>query len=471
MSSIKRNVIYNISYQILALIVPLTTAPYISRVLGADGIGIYSYTFSIAHYFVLFTMLGVLNYGNRSISRVRDDDKLRSSTFWSIYIFQLLTGLVILILYGIYVGFFYEGNKLVALIQYIYVISGVIDISWFYFGIEKFKLTTLISGITKVVNLLAILLLIKRADQVWLYAGIVSGGLLINAVIYWILLPKYIHWERISWRQICMHIKPNLMLFIPVIAVSIYKYMDKIMLGAMANMTEVGYFENAEKLINIPSAIITAVGIVMLPRIANIVANGQNDNVKKYNYETMFFVMFLSVAMTFGLAGIADEFIPVFYGSEFSSSVSVIMYLLPSILFISWANVIRTQYLLPNSKDKNYCLSVLFGAVVNAIINTLLIPRLGAIGAAIGTTIAEGTVCIIQTIIAWKYMQIKKYLINGLPFIAIGIIMYIGIHKIYINNSLITTVARIVVGIIIYFILSYAYVWLYHRNEFEILRK
>ena len=101
MSSIKRNVIYNISYQILALIVPLTTAPYISRVLGADGIGIYSYTFSIAHYFVLFTMLGVLNYGNRSISRVRDDDKLRSSTFWSTYIFQLLTGVVFSFIWNI----------------------------------------------------------------------------------------------------------------------------------------------------------------------------------------------------------------------------------------------------------------------------------------------------------------------------------------------------------------------------------
>ena len=92
---LRKNLIYNIFYQILIIILPLITAPYISRVLGSHNVGVYSYTQAFANYFYLFAMLGVNNYGNRTIAAVRDDRYEVSKTFWEIFSFQFILGLII----------------------------------------------------------------------------------------------------------------------------------------------------------------------------------------------------------------------------------------------------------------------------------------------------------------------------------------------------------------------------------------
>ena len=148
-SNLKLNILYNIFYQILILIVPLVTAPYVSRVLGSSGMGIYGYTYSVSMYFVLFSMLGVLNYGNRELSQVRENKEQASKTFWGIYSVQLFMGIAMTILYLIYVLLLSKDNQLVATLQVFYILSGVLDISWFYFGIERFRLTTTVSAINK----------------------------------------------------------------------------------------------------------------------------------------------------------------------------------------------------------------------------------------------------------------------------------------------------------------------------------
>ena len=137
----KKNFIYNILYQILILIIPLITMPYVSRILGADGIGIYSYTYSIAYYFMIVAMLGLNNYGNGTIAKVRDNKEELSKQFFSIYGFQVLSSLIMIILYISYIFIFDNQYKIIALIQSMYVISSMFDINWFFFGIEKFKLT------------------------------------------------------------------------------------------------------------------------------------------------------------------------------------------------------------------------------------------------------------------------------------------------------------------------------------------
>lgn len=128
--SIKKNIIYNIGYQVLSFIVPTITAPYISRVLGAGGMGLYSYTFSIAHYFVLLCMLGVLNYGNREIAMAKDKESM-SNKFWTIYSNQLFFGLLSIFLYFIFVFYYIHDDMLVYCLQSLYILSGVLDISWF----------------------------------------------------------------------------------------------------------------------------------------------------------------------------------------------------------------------------------------------------------------------------------------------------------------------------------------------------
>lgn len=454
MPSLKRNILYNVGYQVLSLIVPLITAPYISRVLGANGMGLYGYTFSIAHYFVLFCMLGVLNYGNREISMISEDKYSLSKKFWNIYFNQFIFGIISLVVYYCFVCVYIKENQFIYILQSLYIVSGILDISWFYFGIERFKVTTSVSAINKILTTVLIFVCVKEIDDVWIYTLIIAGGTLLNNIVYWLLLGKNINFVKWKFNDSMKHLKPLLLLFIPVIAVNIYKYIDKIMLGAMVNLDEVGIFEAAEKLTNLPVCFIAAIGTVMLPRISKLIGSKDIKNVQRYNTLSLNLVMFLASGMAFGLFGIANVFVPLFYGVAFKEASYVLMYLSPCLLFVSWANVIRTQYLLPNRKDVLFCASVIAGAIVNVIANIILVPKYGAVGAAISTLIAEVIVCIVQSIVAAKDIKILSSIFSSLIYILIGMIMYIIIINIISDSAILTVIIRVGVGTLTYVILS-----------------
>ena len=456
-NSIKKNFFYNASYQVLTLILPLITTPYISRVMGAERVGIYSYAYSIASYFGLFILLGLNNYGNRTIAGARDNKDKLSKTFWSIYILQILLGVVVVFIYLGYC-FFMSKNQLMALIQLIYLVSVMLDINWFFFGMEQFKLTVTRNTIIKILTVVSILCFVKSVDDLYIYAMIMVTGPLISQLYLWLFLRKYISFSKISWNDIVQHIIPNLTLFIPVIAISLYTTMAKILLGSMSDMTEVGYFESANKLTIIPSTAITALGTVMLPRISNMVAHGQHNETMQYLQKSLIISVFLSISMALGLSAVSKEFVPFFYGEGFVKCEILIPILVLSSIFISWANVIRTQYLIPYKKDKIYIQSVFLGAIFNILINILLIPMFQSVGAALGSLCAEIAVCCYQTFKVRKELKIKLYLKQSIPFAISGIIMYITVMIVpFFHNYLITIVIKVLVGSIIYLLLSGIY--------------
>lgn len=457
MTSIKKNFLYNAFYQVLTLILPLITTPYISRVMGAEKIGVYSYAYSIASYFGLFILLGLNNYGNRTIASVCDDKKKLSKTFWSIYVMQLFFGILIISIYLGY-AFFIASERTMALLQIIYLVSVTLDISWFFFGIERFKLTVTRNTIIKVLTVIAMLLFVKSVDDLYIYAIIMVGGPLISQIFLWIFLKDFIDLSKISFYDVKQHIIPNLILFIPVIAISLYTIMGKIILGNMSSMTEVGYFESANKLTVIPTMAITALGTVMLPRISNMVSHGQHDETQRYLEKSLIISAFLSSSMALGISAVSKEFVPLFYGVGFDKCEVLIPILVLSSIFISWANVIRTQYLIPYKKDKIYIQSVFLGAIVNIAINVVLIPYLQSIGAAIATLSAEMTVCVFQTFKVRKELNIRSYLKKSVLFIIIGIIMYVIVLQVpFVNNNIITIIIKVIVGGLIYLSLSVLY--------------
>lgn len=459
----KKNVIYNVMYQILILALPLITVPYVSRVLGADGIGTYSYTYSIAYYFMLLAMLGLNNYGNRAIAKTRDDNENLSKEFCSIYAFQIITSVLSLVLYLIYVNLFDNQYKNIALIQTMYVASTIFDINWFYFGIEKFKLTVTRNTIIKIISLILIFLLVKGPNDLWKYVAILAGSTLFSNIVLFSFLKKYVTIQKVSIREIARHIKPCLVLFIPVIAVSIYRMMDKIMIGKLSNISEVGYYENAEKITQVPVAVIAALGTVMLPRASNMISNNQEKQVINLIEKTIKFVMFLAFAMTFGVISIGKDFSVLFFGEGFEKSGLLIQLLSITIVFLAWGNVIRTQYLIPKEMDKEYIISSIIAAGVNFVFNTILINRFGAIGACVGTIIAEFIVMFYQSWAVRQKLPFKKYLKEAVQFLIKGIIMFIFVvfvGKIYKGNViLVKLIIQIVTGIIIYFILNIKYVF------------
>lgn len=392
MSSLKKNLAYNVAYQILVIILPLITAPYVSRVLGADGLGTYSYIFSIVTYFGLFGMLGIANHGNRSVALVRDNRQKVSEAFSNTYIIQLCTTVIALLLYFLFIYCWFSGDKTIAYIESIIVLSYVLDITWFFFGLEQFAVTVTRNAIIKIATVVAIFIFVRSREDLWIYALIMSCGMLFSQIYLWLRIRKYADFCKPSWSQVKSNIKPVLMLFIPAIAYSIYKLLDKVMLGAMSSMSQVGLFDNAEKIINIPSSLITAFGTVMMPRITVLLGTGDEHRISYLNKISVRYFTLLVVGAAFGLAGICNVLAPVYFGSEFVGSAPIIAGLGFSLIFVTWANVIRTQYLIPNKLDKPYVISSVIGALANLAVNIILIPKFAGIGAMIGTIIAEFTV-------------------------------------------------------------------------------
>lgn len=473
MSSIKKNYFYNIVYQVLVLIIPLITAPYLARVIKASGVGAYSFTYSMVYYFMLFTLLGVNNYGNRTIAKVRDDKKKLSKTFWSIYLFQFLIGTIMLILYIIYVFIFCDKYKNIALIQTIFIISAILDINWFYFGLEEIKMTISRNLLVKLSSLLLLFIFVKHQNDLWKYTLIMSSMTALSQVLLWSFVRKKIDVVKVKWLDIKSHIKPNLILFIPVIAVSLYRIMDKIMLGMISNISEVGYYENAEKIINIPITLINALGIVMLPRISNLASKGEEKKIEDYIFKSIKFIMFLSSSMCFGLIAIGYNFAPLFFGHEFQKTGILIMLLAPILLFASFANVLRTQYLIPKEMDKIYIISVSLGALINLILNLIFIPKYASIGACFGTIAAEFMVMFYQAMAVRKKLDIKKYVKDIFPFLIKALTMFIVIYPLnYLDiHSFLRLLLQTTLGGILYLLFNFSYIQKLFGREKQNIKK
>ena len=459
MKSENKNFLLNVTYQMLSYVFPLITVSYISRQLGVDNVGIYSYTYSIVYMFMLTAMLGINNYGNREIAKVRDDREKTSGLFWEIYRLQLLIVGIATIGYLFYIVFLCKKYKVIAVIQGLYLLSVCFDINWFYFGLEKFKLTITRNCIIKVASLVLIFCFIRTQNDLAKYTFIMAGSTVISQLYLIISLHKYADYKRSSLRNSFKHLKSCLILFVPVLAFGIYRVMDKTMIGAFSNVAELGYYENAERLINIPISIINALGTVMLPRMAYLLQNRKSDS-RLVIDSSMKLALTMATVMATGLFLIADDIAVVLFGNSFIKSGNIVRVLSVTIIASAWANVIRTQYLIPMRFDRIYVTSTLGGAVVNLILNFLLISKFGAYGACVGTIAAEYFVMIHQTIKIKSELDIKRYSVLLLEClikdIGIMVIAY-SFGKLF-SNIYIRLIAQISLAVLLFFGLNYRYI-------------
>ncbi len=453
-NSLKSNFIFNALYQLSGIIVPLVTLPYLTRILHAKGLGEYSYAYSVAYYFYLFIRLGLHNYGNRTIAYVRDDPKALARTFTDIYAFQAFMGIVLSLLYLLYCVTLSPDRGL-AYIFILHVLAGGIDITWALYGLEEFKVTSVRDILTKVVTAVCVFIFVKQPSDVWKYALIYSLGFFISQAVSMPVLMSRVRFVKPDFNGVIFHIRPNLVLFLPTVAVSLYKTMDKIMLGYMSSETELGYYHSSEKIIMVPLALITALGTVMLPRMSNMVSNrADKARIREVFNRSIMFAMFLSTSLCMGIMTVSKEFVALYFGEGFEKCRMLFLIILPSCIFLAFANVIRTQYLLPQKKDRLFIISLFSGAFINLTVNLILIPKYASVGASIGTLVAEIVVCVIQAAYVYKEANIKKNIINSIPFVLAGIVMFAACYNFSIItlNPLLALLVKIVLSGSVYLI-------------------
>lgn len=404
--SVIKNYFYNSGYQLLALLVPLITTPYVSRVLGADNIGIYEYIYSIGQYFVLFGCLGLNLYGQREIAYCRDNYEKRSTVYSELLIIRAVTMGCTIILYLITAQF--SQYKIYYYYSLFTLLASLIDISWLYQGLEDFKVTVLRNATVKVLGVIVILTFVKSKDDLWIYFLSHSLTLLIGNATIWFHKKRYVSFHWAISKNIIKHVKGTVSLFIPQIAASVYTVLDKTMLGYFASTIQVGYYSQSEKIVKVVMTIVTSMGVVMLPRISRLFAEKKEKAIEDSIYKSMRFVYFISSPIIFGLIAIVNVFVPWFYGSGYDAVKILIPILSPIIMAIGLSNVVGTQYLVPAKKQKEYTISICCGSVVNLILNALLIGKYQAIGVSIATVCAECTVTGIQLYFVRKNFSIKK---------------------------------------------------------------
>lgn len=465
MTPVKRNYIYSVAFQVLNILTPLITAPYVSRVFGPQILGDYYFTYSVSSYFSVLAMLGLLNHGSRSVASDQDDPVRRTRTFLEIYSVQLVVSLSALLLYVLMTFLvFPEESRGLFEAGILVVLSAVFDISWFFWGMERFRITALISAITKIVVLCMIFLLVRTREDILIYAFLIGLSFTLSHLCYLPIAFKYLDFSRIRPCEILKgsirHIKPSVVLFVPVIAVSFYVYFSKILLGMLSDHSELTFFENAYKIIMAPLGIITALGAVMVPRISSIVNVGDFEKVREYLDHSLRYVSELAFPMIFGILAIADLLTDVLFGEGFERTSNVMLVLSGAIIFISWANIVRTTLLIPQKRDLLYVGSVLTGAVVNMVLNLSLIPRYGCMGAAAATLITEMTVFLVQVLNVRSKLDFASYAKSSVRYLLLSVLMYLFI-RVFRNcvtlDGMIMLLSCVMLGVMVYAVLVMAF--------------
>ena len=455
--SIKKNYIFNVMYQLLLIVVPFITTPYLSRVLGANAIGIYSYGNSITSYFIIAACLGTGVYGQRAISYVQDDIEKRSRTFWEIFYFRLIMTVITLLFYGIYLLFSQE-NRIIYIILSLNILNIIFEISWFFQGMEDFKKTVLRSTVIKILNIIFIFTFIKDSNDLILY---VFGTMLLTvlgSISLWTYLPKYI--VKVNDIKPFREYKSILKLFLPTIAVQIYTLLDKSMIGWFSEdsvFLENGYYEQAEKVIKICLTLVTSLGTVMIPRIAKVFKDGNIKKVQEYMYKSYRFTLMLAIPICLGLISISNIFVPVFFGPGYEKVEILLLILSFLVVVIGLSNANGQQYFIPTGNENKLTITVISGAIVNIIFNMILIPKYHSLGACISTLIGETLITIIgfYYIRKEKIFSIRKIIKESIKYLISGITMFIILLfiKQYLSISVISLGILIIIGGFIYLIM------------------
>ncbi|MDN3985564.1 flippase [Lactiplantibacillus plantarum] len=446
-----KNFLWNAGYQVFILLVPLITIPYISRVLGPTGVGINSFTNSIVQYFILFGSLGITTYGNREIAYQRDSKEKLSQTFWEIALLRFVSIFIATVCYLVFV-FFAHQYQTFYLIQGIMLIGAAFDISWFFMGMEDFKVTVLRNAFVKILSLILIFTLVKHASNTGIYILILAASQTLGYITLWPYVRKVVSFVPLKKLNLFRHLSPSIALLIPQIATQIYLQLNKTMLGTFRGVEASGFYDNSDKIIKMVLAIVTATGTVLLPHVAHSFANGDHAAVKRSLVMSMHVILVLAFPMAFGLAAVSGPFTLIFFGHKFASVGSLMAVESAVVVFIGISNAIGIQYLLPTNQVQSYTASVVLGSVVNIILNVPLILMWGTMGAIVATVLSEATVSGYQIYkirqqlpISSLFQETWKYALSGL-----AMFMVITVIAQLFGSGVVGIIVEVLVGIIVY---------------------
>lgn len=460
--SIKKNYFYNLFFQIFKIIVPILVTPYIARTLGADGSGQYTFAYSIVTYFVLLAGLGFENYAQRLVASHQNDKHQQSIDFWEIMIARLIPSAISIFAYVVLINLniFDEKYKILLIILVFEIVAIIFDVNFYFQGNEEFGKIVSVNAIIRIVSYISIFVFVKKQDDLWIYTLIQSFSIVISNLLLWFFLKGKIEFIKPKELRILRHLPSTLILFLPTIAVSVYTTLDKTLIGLITNTdSENGNYSYAEKLVKMSMTFVTSLGTVMIPRNSKQFADNDFVGVQNNIKQSIRFVFFLGIPLTFGLIAIADNLIPWFLGDGYSKAATLLKILSPLVLLIGLSNVFGKQYLVPSRSDKKYAFAIITGALVNLVLNLILIRPLLSEGAAIATIIAESLITLIMFVFVARKIHIMQSFLDSWKYLVAGLFMFVPCFLLgkLLGPSIVNTIIIAALGTAIYFILLFVF--------------
>ena len=392
-----KNYLYNLSYQILTIILPIITVPYVTRIFTSEDLGNYGFYNSIVSYFSLFAMLGIGIYGTKQIAAASDVN----SAFWNIYAIQLIASILAISVYVIAIFSIPQMRGIIPLILGIVLFTKMLDISWLFAGKEDFKKITLRNTVVKVTGVISIFTFIKSSEDLYLYVFLIVIFDFLGQFVMWIPAKKFIKRPSFNMKIMKKNLHPIVLLFLPQIAISLYVVLDRTLLGLLGSYSDVGIYEQGQKLISMLLTVVSSLGTVMVPRVANLLFERKDkeaQNMVKFSFILYNLIIF---PMIFGLIAVNEVFVKFFLGKNFQDVKYVLYIIVFNIMFVGWTNILGYQVLVVRNKNKEFMLSTTIPAFVSVAVNIAVIPLFGYIGASITAVIVE----LLAFTIQWYYCR------------------------------------------------------------------
>lgn len=463
--SVKTNFIFNLVNTVAGLLFPLITFPYASRIMQADGIGLVNFYQSIITYITLLSSIGIPLYSIREIARVREDATLLNRTMVEIFLLH-----IILTVFGYAIGGILcltideiQTDLSLFFILSLSILFTAIGCEWFYQGIEDFKYITIRSLIIKCIYVVLLFLLVKSKDDLMIYGVLTIFGTVGNNVFNFFRLRKYLDCNLINVHNLhpFKHFVPALKVFVLNLIISLYLNLNPVMLGFMTNVTAVGMFTAASKISHMLLGVFVALQNAVLPKTSNLLQNGEHERFKALTQKVMDFIFLFAFPLSVGLAILSPSVISILCGESYRPAARSLSIMSPIIFIIALSGLFGIQMLYPLGKEKIVIWSTSLGAIVNLMLNTILIPFWGYDGASTATLLAELTVTASMVLLGRKYLPLIWFSRHYFNCIFGSLLM--GISCLFIRNCVENDILRVIIvsliGIMIYSM------WLFVRRD------
>lgn len=456
--SVKVNTILSLIQKIMNLCMPLITFPYASRILLPEGIGKVNFSHSITGYFSILAGLGISSYAIRECSKIRDDINKFSKMVKELFLINIFSMLCSFLLLFLTLFFFDSLQPYISLtvICSSSIFFETIGLSWVYSSHEDFKFVTLTTIFFQILSLIYLFLFVKSSSDIIEYTifGVIATNF--TNFLCFIHSKHYVNWKIKCKLEFKKHFKPIFTLFAMTAAQSVYLILDTTILGLISGDEAVGYYSAATKINKMALGIITAMSTVLLPRLSYYI---EMEKEKYYSLlqKSLNILLALSIPMAMGLFVLSDQLILLFCGIHFKESIIPMKILVPLVLEIPLSVFFHQQIFLPNRKDFYSLLTVISGALINFILNMILIPKWSYYGACISTLIAEFSVMLVSLILTNqsvpKFFSFFKYIYQYvIASIVMAVVILIEQNIIHID-SLYLIIIEITTGIFIYFLI------------------